>query len=228
LPWALPSGAHLDDPVLRTGNRALDEQEVPLGVDVVHAQADLRHALRTHVSRHLHALEDARRRRRRADRAGSPDVVRAVRPRAAAEVMALDRALESLADADARHLHLVAGLEDLDRDRLAHDAAVDRAAEFDERAMRADAEPPQVPTLGARELALRNGVVRELHRLVTVGLGGPHLHDRAGPGLDDGDGRDRARVLVEQLRHAKLPAHDPLWHQLLLRELGVPVKAIRA
>ena len=60
------------------------------------------HALAAHPAGHLHALEDARRRRRRADRARLADVVRAVRHRAAREVVALDRALEALADARSR------------------------------------------------------------------------------------------------------------------------------
>ena len=42
------------------------------------------------------------------------------------EVVALDRALEALADPDPGDLDLVAGLEHLDRDRLALDRAVDR------------------------------------------------------------------------------------------------------
>ena len=53
--------------------------------------------------------------------------------------MALDRALEALADPDARDLDLVARLEDLDGHRLALDGAVDAAAELDELAVRADA-----------------------------------------------------------------------------------------
>ena len=40
------------------------------------------------------------------------------------------------------------GSNDLDRDRLALDGAVDAAAELDERAVRADAEALQVPELG--------------------------------------------------------------------------------
>ena len=63
---------------------------------------DLRDALAAHAAGHLHALEDARRRRRRADRARLADVVRAVRLRAAAEVVALDRAGEALADRRSR------------------------------------------------------------------------------------------------------------------------------
>ena len=62
--------------------------------------------------------------------------------------MALDRALEPLADADPGDLDRVARLEDLDRDGLALDRAVDPAAELDERPVGADAVPLQVAELG--------------------------------------------------------------------------------
>src|SRR5581483_4540177 len=127
VPSARPSGAHLDDAVLRPGHGALDEQQVALGVDVVDAQAELRHPLAAHAAGKLDALEDARRRRRGAHRAGGADVVRAVAARAAREVVALDRPLEALADPDPGDLDLVARLEDLDGDGLALDRALDRA-----------------------------------------------------------------------------------------------------
>src|SRR6266513_5322875 len=107
---------HLDDAVPRTRDGALDEQQVPLRIGRVHGQADLRHALAAEAARHLHPLEDARGRRRSADRARLADVVRAVRDRAAAEVVPLDCSLEALADAGARDLDLVTGLKDLDGD----------------------------------------------------------------------------------------------------------------
>src|SRR5207237_762895 len=96
--WS-PLRAHLHEAVLRAGDCALDEQQVVLDVDVVDGETELRDALAAHPARHLDALEDARRRRRSADRARLADVVRAVGPRAGAEVMTLDRALEALADA---------------------------------------------------------------------------------------------------------------------------------
>src|SRR5438445_213733 len=131
-PWELPLAAHLHDPVLRARDGALHEQEVLLGVDLEHGQPELRNALATHAAGHLDALPDARRRRRRADRARLADVVRAVRPGAGAEVVALDRALEALADPDPGDLDLVARLEDLDRDGLTLDGSVDATAELDE------------------------------------------------------------------------------------------------
>src|SRR5215216_3097202 len=88
----------LDDAVLGAGHAALDHEQVVLGVDRVDGETDLRPPLAAHPARHLHALEDARGRRGGADRARLADVVRAVARRAAAEVVALDRAGEALAD----------------------------------------------------------------------------------------------------------------------------------
>src|SRR4051794_9510180 len=49
----------LDDAVLRAGDRALDEQQVVLGVDGVDPQTDLGDALAAHAAGHLDPLEDA-------------------------------------------------------------------------------------------------------------------------------------------------------------------------
>src|SRR5581483_6162862 len=150
------------------------------------------------------------------DRAGGAHVVRAVRPRPAREVVALDRALEALADADARHLDRVTRLEDLDRDGLALDAAVERTAELDELPVRADAEPLQVTELGLRQLPLGHCVVRELHGLVAVDLVRLHLDDRARARRDHGDRGDAAGLRVEDLRHPELASENPLGHQSLI------------
>src|SRR6476620_4740175 len=212
MPWGLPLAAHLHDAVLGTGDCALDEQQVLLGVDAVHGQTELGDALTAHPAGHLDAFADARRRRRRTDRARLADVVRAVRARARAEVVPLDGALEALADADAGDLDLVARLEDLDGDRLAFARAVDAAAELDELAVRADLELRQVAELALRELALGDLVERELHGVVAVRVGELHLHDRARAGLDHRDRGDSPRLRVEYLRHAELASEDSLGH----------------
>jgi hypothetical protein len=116
--------------------------------------------------------------------------------------VALDRALEALADPDPGDLDLVAGLEHRNRDGLALERPVEPAAELDDRAVSADAEPLQVPELGPRHLPIGHRIERELHALVAVGVDGPHLDDRARPGRDHGHGRDGAGLLVEDLRHA--------------------------
>src|SRR5262249_9694031 len=125
---------HFDVGVLRAGDGALDEQQIALPVHVVNDEPDLRHALTPEAAGHAHALEDARRRRRRADRSRLADVVRAVRRRPAVELVPLDRSGKALAVRDAGDLHLLARLERLDGDVLADD----------ERALAAQLEQPAV------------------------------------------------------------------------------------
>src|SRR5207237_7303435 len=142
---------HLDEAVRRPGDGAADEEQVPLRVDAVHPQADLRHALAAEPPGHLDPLEHARGRRGGTDRTRLAHVVRAVRLRAATEAVALDRPGEALADRDAGDLDRVAGLEGLDRHRLA-DGELALAAELDEVPVRCRLSLAQVPDLGAREL----------------------------------------------------------------------------
>src|SRR5437870_7293567 len=71
-----PVLSDLDERILGAGNRALDEEEVPLRINLVDDQPDLGLSLAAHAAGHLPSLEDSRRRRRRADRAGLADVVR--------------------------------------------------------------------------------------------------------------------------------------------------------
>src|SRR2546430_17166288 len=127
---------YLDEAVLRPRHSPLDQQQVLLGVDLVHRQPDLRDALAAHPAGHLDPLEHARRRGRGADRARLADVVRAVRDRAAAEVVALDRAREALADSNPGDLDALAGLESLDGHRLTG-RQLARAAELDQLPVRA-------------------------------------------------------------------------------------------
>ena len=87
-------------------------------------------ALVAHLARAANALEHARRRGRRADRARRAHVVRAVGDRAAAEVVALDRALEALALRGAGDLDLLALLEDVDGQLLADLEALALVAEL--------------------------------------------------------------------------------------------------
>src|SRR3954447_11015483 len=108
---ALAIGPHLHDPVARPGDRAADEQQVVVHADVDDGQAALGDALGAHVARAANALEHARGRGRRADRARRAHGVRDVALGAAGEVVALDRALEALSLGDARHLDLRADLE---------------------------------------------------------------------------------------------------------------------
>src|SRR5207344_897711 len=185
VPWARPSDApDLHEPALRPRDGAADEQEVALGVDLVHDEPGLGDAGAAHPARHLHSLEDARGIRGRSDRARLADVVRPVRHGATREPVALDRALVALPDREPAHLDPVARLERLDGHGLA-DGEAALAAQLDEVAVRADARLPQVADLGLRELALGNGVEGELDRVVAVRVRRLHLDDWARPRLDD-------------------------------------------
>src|SRR5262249_4549336 len=156
---------------------------------------------------HADPLEHARRRRGGADRARLADVVRAVRHRATAEVVPLDRACEALADADAGDFDLVAGLERLDGHGLA-DGQLRGTAELDHVAVRRGAGLLQVPDLALRQLALGPLVEGELQGLVAVRVVRAHVRDRAGARLDHRDGRELPALGVEDLRHAQLATEN--------------------
>src|SRR5262249_10860519 len=108
LPWERPSAVrpYLDRAALRPRHGAADEQQVAVGYHVDDLEALLSDALVAHLARAADALEHARGRGRGADRTRRAHVVRAVGDGAAAEVVALDRALEALA---------LGGAGDLDR-----------------------------------------------------------------------------------------------------------------
>jgi hypothetical protein len=127
------------------------------------------------------------------------------------EAVALDRALEALADRDAGDLHFLARLEGLHGHGLAGGELV-RAADLDELAVRADVVLLQMPELRLGELLFGDLVEGELDSVVPVHIRKAHGHDRAGPGLDDRHGGERAGLLVEDLRHAQLLSDDA-FHQ---------------
>ena len=137
--------------------------------------------------------------------------MRAVRNRAAGEVVPLDRSLKALTDAGARDLHLVAGLEDLDGDVLALDRLCKVPAELDEVPVGAiDTGLGEVASLPLRDLPLRDRLPRELDGLVAVGIRRANCHDGTRTGFDDGHRRHAAALLVEELRHAELLAYQAL------------------
>ena len=69
---------------------------------------------------------------------------------------------------------------------------------------------------GESGLAVGDGVERELHGVVAVGVRELHLHDRARAGLDHRDGGDPTGLRVEDLRHSQLFAEDALRHYAAL------------
>ncbi len=125
--------------------------------------------------------------------------------------MPLDRALEALADRDPRDLHRLPGREGFDGDGLA-DLKLALTAKLDEMPVCRGTRLLEMAELRLRELPLRDGVERDLNRLVAVDLHRLHLDHGARAGLDHGDRRHRAALRIEDLRHAELPSQDSL-HQ---------------
>src|SRR5881394_1998991 len=78
-----------------------------------------------------------------------------------------------------------------------------------------DAVGGEMTPLGLRDLALGHLLVRELDGLVAVGVRRPHRDDRAGPRLDHRHRRHGAALLVEERRHAELPADQALHYNLI-------------
>src|SRR5262249_19351703 len=94
------------------GDTAFDEEEIPFGVDANDLVRAGGGALVAHLPGHAHALEDTCR-VGGADGARLAHVHGAVRLRAAAELVALDQALEAFALAGACYVDEFAGLENV-------------------------------------------------------------------------------------------------------------------
>src|SRR3954453_16639407 len=204
---ALAIGPHLHDPVARPGGRAADEQQVVVHADVDDGQAALGDALGAHVARAANALEHARGRGARADRARRAHVVRAVARGPAAELVALDRALEALALADAGDLDLLAGRERVGGDGVAALELAGPVAELGEVLRRRRVGLAQVAELGLGQVLLLDRAERELDGLVAVALDRADARDRTGARLEHGDALDVALVR-EDLGHAELASED--------------------
>src|SRR3954469_13466086 len=205
--FALAIGAHLHDAVARPGHGAADHQEVRAGVDAHDLEALLRHALVAHLARAADALEHAGRVCGGADRARRAHVVRAVRDGAAGEVVALDGALEALALRGPGDLHLVAGLERLDRHGVADGQLAGLVAELDDVLHRRGVGLAQVAELALGQVLLADRAERELDGLVAVAVERADPGHRTGAGLEHRDPLD-APVLEEELRHTELLGED--------------------
>src|SRR3954471_20074390 len=205
--FALAIGADLHDAVARPGYGAADHQEVRAGVDADDLEALLRDALVAHLAGAADALEHAGRVRGGADRARRADVVRAVRDGAAGEVVTLDGALEALALRGPGDLHLVAGLERLDRHGVADGQLAGLVAELDDVLHRRGVGLAQVAELALRQVLLADRAERELDGLVAVAVERADPGHRTGAGLEHRDALD-APVLEEELRHAELLGED--------------------
>src|SRR5690606_1099434 len=207
----LGRGADQDEAAVRTGNRALDEQQTLLRVNGVDGQVLGGDPLVAHTARHALALEHTTRGGATADGAGGAVLaLRAVTGAGATEVVALPDAGEALALALPGHVDLHAGLEDLDGDVLAERVLGGvRRADLDEVTTGGDVRLGEVALEGLVHLARVDVAEGDLDGLVAVDVVRADLGDDVGAGLDDGD-RNNTVVLVPHLRHAELLAQDAL------------------
>ena len=151
---ALDGVADDDDAAVGTRDRALDEQQVALGVGLDDLQVERGHLLVAHLAGHPHPLEHPAREGARTDRARRPVVlVVAVAGALALEVVALHRAGEALAPADRGDVDLGAGGDGVDGDLLADLVAVDRVeAQLDQALAGGDVGLGEVAGLGLGQL----------------------------------------------------------------------------
>ena len=205
--------ADQEDAVRPAWHRALEHEQVVLGVHAQDFHVAHGHAIGAHVTAHPHALHDTRRIRRGANRSRSAMEHRSVRRASASEVVPLDDALEALAaaganDVDAfavgedRHVHLIARLHRIASGRLLHLAHDARGRHT-----------------GLLEVSLRGLVLfrrpsfdePDLHGLVAVALRRLHLRDDTRASLEHGR-RMHGAVGVEQLRHPDFLAEESCDH----------------
>src|SRR6266850_2734093 len=147
---------------------------------------------------------------RGADGAGRPVKHRAVRGVSAGPAEALDATLEALALGGPHDVHDLSRREQLGRHALADLVALQHLALLEPDL----ADHPHRRHVGLLEdpggrLAdvLLLGLEAQLQRVVAVALERPEAQDRAGSGLDDGDG-DLVAVVPEDLGHADLAADE--------------------
>src|SRR4051812_5159710 len=178
-------GAHLHGPALGARHGAAHEHQVLAGDQLDDREAELGHAPAAHAAGALDALEHARGRGRGADRARGAHVVRAVGLRAGGEVVALDRALEALALADAGDLDGLADLEGLDGHGVADHELARLVAEFHERLDGRSVDLLEVAEQGLVERFLAHRAEAELNSFIAVGVVGANGGDRARTSLED-------------------------------------------
>src|SRR3954454_11823125 len=181
---ALGIGTHLHGVSLGTGDGAADHHQILLGHELDDRQALLGDALATHAAGAADALEHARPRGRRADRARRTLVVRAVRLGAGSVVVTLDRALEALALADAGDLDDLTDLEGLDGDRVTDDELPGFVAELLQRLHRRRVHLLEGAEQRLVERFLAHGTESELHRFIAIDVVRADGRDRARPGLE--------------------------------------------
>src|SRR5258708_27330350 len=165
----------------RTGHRAFDEQQLPLGIDADDLQIQNRAAHVAEVAGHALAGKYARGALVLAGRAGL--VMRdrvAVGGAVGRDSVALAHAGKTLADGDALHVHLLPDLEDLDADLAADLQAAEGlgpVAEFAQRVAGFDTRLGEMPGEGFVDSAGAALAERHLDGCIAVLLGALDLGD---------------------------------------------------
>src|SRR5205807_3279683 len=175
---------------LGAGHAALHHQQVPLGVHSYHLVGPFGRPHVAHLSRHAHALEDARG-VGGADRARLADVHGAVALGPAAEAVALDQTLEALPLGGGGHVDQVAFAEEVGFELLSNLEAV-VVADLDHVAQGIDAGLLEAARHRLGDALGVDLAEPDLGRRVTVLLDGAQADHAAGPRLQDGDRRDRS------------------------------------
>src|SRR5262252_5355672 len=144
-----------DEAVRRTGDRAPDEQDVLLGVHAGDHEVLAGERLAAHAAGEALALDDTRRVRRRADRAGLAAHRRAVRGMAALEAVTLDDAREAAALRGSLDVDVLALLEHGRSQRLSKGVCRDvRDTKFLQMPRRREVALRELPEDGLREALL--------------------------------------------------------------------------
>ena len=205
---------------VRTGNGALDQDQVALRVAFDDFEVERGDAAVAHLTGHATPLEHASGCGAGADRTRGPVLlVIAVRCRLALEVVALHHTGEALALADARDVDTIAGDEDIGLYHLADlETGEVGYTQLGQMAAGRRAGHREVAQLAFRQAGGLGLAERELDGAVAVAFWRLQLHDATGPGLDDGH-RDDPVLLIPDLSHAEL-APENAFGRHLSRVLG--------
>jgi len=175
---------------LRVWNRALDQQQIAFQINAYDLEIEVRATHIAHVSRHTLAGKHAAWRLALTDRARCTLHERGtMRSAPTAEVMALDRSGEALADRHALDIHSLSGLEDINPDlgaRFEVCALAGLEAEFPQSPARRD---PGLGKMSSQRLANAIGAPapdRHLDGRIPVLLHAFHLGHAVGSDLEHG------------------------------------------
>src|SRR4051812_23269529 len=212
-------GPHHDQVVLVPRDAAGDEQQIVLRDHVHDRQVLDRAPVDSHLPRHALVLEHAPWRLALTDRAGvAMHLVRGgAVSRRTLHMVALHHALEPVTAGSARHVDLVALLEQLDGD-LAADGVISELLVADAELLHEPVRLEVLLLVDARvglacplRTLLVELAVRELEGGVSVAIRGTVSEYEVRGHLDDGDA-DRGSVFAEDGGHSDLLADDALGH----------------